>query len=289
MTEALWSRLWFRPGTARNLGITRAVVCAGLLAIYATGKFAAYGSVATVFHDPRWLPVAPEPLLRAAHVLWLATLALGALGLFTRPALTLSFLLGGYLLALDASFGRIHHNDLAPVIALGVLALSRAGDAFSLDALRRHLPEPPPDAEYSWPLRAIQLTLTLAFLAAGISKLRHAGLDWVTADTLRLRLVQNDRTLVPSRTLPIHLARYPLACNVLAAGTVGIELLYPLALVSRTGRALLVPASLLMLLGFAALFGPRFTTFGVLSAAWVPWGRVLRRLTRRGAAPGPGP
>jgi hypothetical protein len=288
----MWDRLWFAPATAESLGVARALILGGLLAIYARNDFAAYGSVSAVFHDPAWLPVAPETWLRAMNALWLSALALGCVGLFTRAALTAAFLLGGYLLALDASFGRVHHNDLAVFLALGILAASRAGDALSLDALRRRAAPPRGDAEYGWPLRAIQLTLALAFLAAGIAKLRHGGLEWITSENLRLRLLDRGRLLVPSRGFGDHLARFPLLCHAVAAATVAIELLYPLSLVSARARAVLVPASLLMLLGFALFFGPRFTTLAVLSVAWAPWDPLLARLRRRttaGAASAPAP
>lgn len=274
-----WDRLWFAPAPAARLGIARAVILGGLLAIYLGNDFAAYGSVSDVFHEPKWLPVAPEGWLRAANALWLLSLALGALGLFARAATAAAFLLGGYLLALDASFGRIHHNDTVAVLAIGILAASRAGDAFSLDALRRRGPPAPPDSAYGWPLRAIGLTLSLAFLAAGISKLRHGGLDWIVGDQLQRRLMGSGRVLTPSKGFAEELARFPLLCKLVAAGTVLTELLYPLALVSRRARAVLVPASLLMLVGFAVFFGPRFTTFAVLSAAWVPWEAVAIRLS----------
>jgi hypothetical protein len=226
------------------------------------------------------------------NLLWLSALALGCVGLFTRAAATAAFVLGGYLLALDASFGRVHHNDMAALLATGILAASRAGDALSVDALRRRRAPPPPDAEYGWPLRAIQLALALAFLAAGIAKLRHAGLDWITSDDLRLRLHGRGQGLLPSGSLGGHLARFPLLCHAVAAATVAIELLYPLALWSRRASAWLVPASLLMLAGIAAFFGPRFTTFAVLTAAWVPWDRALARLRSAragGEAPAPAP
>lgn len=284
--RGLWERFWFLPASARSLGAARAAIALGLLAVYLPNDIAAYGSVSPVFHEPRWLPVAPESWLRAMNALWLAALALGGVGLFTRAAFAAAFLLGGYLLALDSSFGRIRHNDMAALLALGILAASRAGDALSLDALRRGGAPPPPDAEYGWPLRAIRLVLALAFLAAGIAKLRHGGLDWIASDNLQRRLLDRGRLLAPSKGLGEELARFPLLCNAVAAATVAIELLYPLALWSRRARVVLVPASLLMLLGFAAFFGPRFTTFGVLTAAWVPFDRVLRS---RAAAAGEPP
>ncbi len=276
-----WNRFWFAPAAPSALGITRALLFGGLLAIYARTDFAAYGSVSPVFHGASWFrpPVAPEAWLLAAHRIWLVALALGCVGLFTRAALAVSFVLGAYLLGIDGNFGHVHHNDLPVVLALGVLTASRAGDAFSLDAVRRRAVAPP-SGEYRWPLRAIQLTLAAVFFAAGIAKLRHSGLEWITTDNLRLQLIDRNYKLVPSHGWGLFLARFPLLCNALAAATVATELFYPLALVSVRARTVLVPASLLMLLGFAIFFGPRFTTFALLSLAWVPWDPLLARWRR---------
>jgi len=274
--RARWDRFWFAASSPPGLGITRALLLGGFLWAYRRNDFAAYASVSPLFYGVTWFrpPIAPEAWLLAAHRVFLVALALGCVGLFTRAATALAFVLGAYLLGIDANMGRVHHNDLPVVIALGVLAASRAGDAFSLDALRRRAAVPP-GGEYRWPLRAIQLTLATAFLAAGVAKLRHSGLEWVTTDNLRLQLIERSYGVIPAPGWGLLLARFPLLCKAVAAATVSIELLYPLSLASVRARMVLVPASLLMLLGFAILFGPRFTTFAILSLAWVPWDRLL--------------
>ena len=45
--------------------------------------------------------------------------------------------------------------------------------------------------EYTWPLRAVWLTMSLIYFAAGIAKLRHSGLSWVTSDTLSIYVVKS--------------------------------------------------------------------------------------------------
>ncbi len=272
-----WDRLWFAPVAATRLGVARALVLGGFLLIYAQSDFAGYASVAPAFREPIWLdvPVAPAAWLGATHRVWLLALGLGALGLFTRAATLVSFVAGTYLLGVEAAFSR-SHTAPAVVIALGVLAASRAGDAFSLDALRRPGPLPAPNGEYLWPLRAIQLTLATAFFAAGVAKLRHGGLAWITSDNLRIQLVERSYLVSPpGRHFGLALAQMPFLCKVVAGTTVAIELLYPLALVSHAARAPLVGASLLALAGFAVFFGPRFWTFAVLTLVWVPWERLL--------------
>ncbi|MFI5403245.1 MAG: HTTM domain-containing protein [Planctomycetota bacterium] len=289
MIEA-WNRFWFAPAGPKGLGITRALVCAALAVNYARNDFATWGTVSVVFRQPPTfpVPVAPEGWILAFHRLWLAALALSAVGLFTRVSTVLAFLLGAYLIALDGSFGRVHHNDVAVVIALGVFAASRAGDAVSVDALRRKSPVPP-SGEYRWPLRAIALALAAAFFAAGVSKLRHSGLAWMTSDNLEMQILARRYYPGTPGRVGLWLVGFPLLCRAVALGTVVIELLYPLALVSARARIVLVPASLLMLVGIALFLGPRFTTFAFLSLAWVPWDRLGARLTPGRGSPAPAP
>jgi hypothetical protein len=284
-----WDRLWFAPARPAALGAFRALLFAGLVVLYARADFAGYAAVPAALrgtHAAVPVPVLPEAPLRVAHALWLGAMTLACVGLWTRWATGLSFALGAYLLGVAGSHGRVDHTDLPVVLALLVMAASRAGDALSLDALRKG-GAPPADAEYGWPLRAIRLTLAAAFLAAGVSKLRHAGLAWITTDNLRLWLIERSCLPFPAQGLRnLEVARLPGLCRALAAATVAIELLYPLALVSRRARLVLVPASLLMLAGFALLLGPRFTTFALLSLAWLDWDALTRP---RGAAPAPAP
>jgi len=279
--RAACERFLFAPASPVGLGITRALLYGGLLGLFARTDFAAYAGVSEVFRCTMWFrpPVAPEAWLVAAHRVWLVALGLACVGIFSRLAMALSFVLGTYLFWIDGSFGRVHHNELPVILALGVFAASRAGDAFSLDALRRRA-RPEPSGEYRWPLRAVQIVLTLAFFAAGIAKLRHGGLDWITTDNLRVQLLERSYALVPVTGRNLLLARVPLLCHTLAATTVACELLYGLSLVSARARLILVPASLVMIQGFAVFFGPRFTTFMLLSVVWVPWDRLLALRSR---------
>src|SRR5207244_4528838 len=105
---------------------------------------------------------------------------LAAIGLVTRVALVSSFTLGLYLLTVRNGFvGIRQHEDCVALFMLLILAAARAGDAVSIDALRRKAP-PPASGEYQWPLRLMQCFLVFVLTSAGVSKLRHSGLAWPT-------------------------------------------------------------------------------------------------------------
>ena len=58
-------------------------------------------------------------------------------GIATRASTAVSFVFGIYLMGLPNSFGRTHHLDQLLIWAFLVMAFSRCGDAWSVDALIR--------------------------------------------------------------------------------------------------------------------------------------------------------
>src|SRR4029078_3516477 len=108
---------------------------------------------------------------------WTVVALIACAGTVTRVSTLASFVLGFYLLGLPHNFGKVNHDDAIIVLIFAVMALSRAGDAWSLDAtiarrLRggRPLPVPASSGEYTWPLRCVWLALALIYLAAGVGK-----------------------------------------------------------------------------------------------------------------------
>ncbi|MGH7519530.1 MAG: DCC1-like thiol-disulfide oxidoreductase family protein, partial [Gemmatimonadales bacterium] len=185
--------------------------------------------------------VRPEPMFLQA--VWALTViaAVGVLvGAYTRLslfALAASFTL---LTAHNYSYGEVHHPETIFIIALWLLACSQAGDALSLDGLRRRVDrslgvgrfEPVrPEAELSeyarWPLRTTQWLLVLAYLSAGISKLWHGGLQWFNGYTLTYYFIQDGVRF--GSGLGLTLAQYPALASLLAVGTVLFELTFALA------------------------------------------------------------
>ena len=285
---AAWRRFWFTPSSPVDLGVSRALFFGGLLAWYASEDFGAWGDVSPVFWEPVWLfdrlhlPVLPASAIRILAGVWRCALASAALGCFTRASSAVAFVLGTYLLAMPHNFGKLSHTAGAVVLILGVLAVARSGDAVSLDAWRRGGRVPAAaSAEYTWPVRTAWLVLAMVYLGAGISKLRHAGLAWVTSDTLRNTLLVNhyfqsvDQPLV---SWGLVIAEYPGLCHVLAAGTVAIELGYPIALFVPALRLPLVAAGVGLLIAFRVVLGPAFLPLVICHVFWVPWERIVLRL-----------
>lgn len=284
---AVWDRFWFSPGPATTLGVCRALFFAGLFLWQLPHDFAPWGAYSSVFWMPTWLfralslPAFAPATLAALQLVWKTALLLSAVGLFTRPAMAVAFALGTYLMGLPHNFGQTQHFDALVVFASLALMLSRAGDACSVDALlsgRRRRGGPPPDSgEYTWPIRFVWVAFAAIFFAAGVSKLRHSGLDWILSDNLAWLLRRQQYHISDGEPLTswgLIVARHAWLSRGLAGCAVSIETLFPLTLVSRRARLVLAPLGLAFLAGIRVLMGPTFEQFMIAFVFWVPWAEV---------------
>jgi hypothetical protein len=292
-----WNAFWFAPAPASTLGTCRLLFFGTLFLWQWDHDFSAWGGFSPVFWMPVWLfdtakiPLLPVPAIAVMQALWKASLLLSAIGLFTRPAMVVAFALGTYLMGLPHNFGQTQHFDTLVVFASGALALSRAGDACSADALiaaaAGRLPGPPrDDGEYRWPIRFVWVAMAFIFCAAGLSKLRHSGLEWIFSDNLVLLLRRQQYHISDGEPLTrwgILVAHHGGLARALALTTVAIETLFPLTLISRRARYVLVPAGLGMLVGIRTLMGPTFEQFMMCGVFWVPWATVAAAVRQRAA------
>jgi hypothetical protein len=294
-----WNRYWFAPESPANLGLCRCLFFSALCVCYWNQDFSAWGDVSLAFWFPmtlftrlRLLPFT-VPALSLMTEVWKVSLAFAAVGLATRVATPVAFLLGTYLLGLPHNFGKMHHFDAMLVLVLGILAVSRCGAAWSVDrviAQARGKSEPEPSGEYRWPVRAVWLVLSLVFFGAGVSKLRHGGIAWVRSDNMSITLVQHAYQIAnenPATSWGLWVARVPYLSKLMALGTIIIETGYPLSLFSRRARWFFPPAMCGALVGIRLLMGPTFSQLVICHLFWVPWDRVacwFVRVGRRNSA-----
>ena len=285
-----WMSFWFAPRPADDLGLCRLFFFGGLCAFYLTVDFAAWGKLPRVFWMPIWtfqvarIPMPPAEVIEPIEIIWKGALILSAIGLLTRPATWLAFLLGFYLLGLPHNFGKMHHTDALLVIVLGFLSLSRCGDSWSLDRLilRRRSTTGPPridtSGEYTWPIRAVQVSLSLVFFAAGFSKLNRSGLEWAFSDNLARAIIKQNyyvSDVMPITELGLDLAASFWMSRGLAVATLILEVGYPLALFGKIPRIVFVTGMFFAQVGFRILMGPTFFAFMLCNVFWVPWGLLI--------------
>jgi hypothetical protein len=285
-----WTRFWFRPSRPDDLGLARMLFFFGLLVMYGLIDFGGWGGVSRAF----WMPM---PLFRALHLspagstaldvirqVWLLALAASAIGFHTRASMVVSFVLGTYLLGLPHNFGHTFHFDATLVIAMAILACSRAGDAWSLDAGLAGKKDLLVSGEYTWPIRAVWVAMALVFFAAGLAKLRHGGLEWMTSDNLGIvlnRAAYHVSDADPIGGVGLFISQHGWLSRAIAAMTVLVELGFVAALFSRYARLFFVPAAFGMLIGIRVLMGPTFGGFLILNVFWVPWSAVVDTVTAR--------
>jgi hypothetical protein len=313
---AVWDRFWFEPAPPARLGLARLIFCGAAFFFYWPQDFTEWATAAPAF----WMPIPlfetlhftplPAESLRAAQWVWKLSLAASAIGLCTRPSLIVAAVLALYLLGLPHNFGATQHFDTLVVFAFFVLAVSRSGDARSVDAWwrarrvhvgwrgalnggrfaeRRDAVSRPPIAgpEYMWPVRAMWVLTSLVFFAAGTSKLRRSGLEWAFSDNLRLLLMRAYYHVSdgdPLTTWGLAVAQHPRLAQTFAAATLMIETFYFISLLSRRARPFIGVAGLIFLVAIRTLMGPTFEPFMMCALLAVPWHRVewaLRRLVAR--------
>jgi vitamin K-dependent gamma-carboxylase-like protein len=282
-----WSRFWFAPASPVDLGVSRLFFFAGVFAIYAREDFSAWGAVSDAFWLPLPLftilhlkPLSPD-VLGALQAVWRVALLLGAIGLFSRTSAIVASVLGVYLLGLPHNFGQTYHFDAVLVIAMCILACSRAGDACSLDAWLKDDAGLKRSGEYTWPIRAIWVAISLVFFGAGLAKLRYGGLAWIASDNMSIlltRALYHASDADPLTRAGLWIAAHPWLARALAAAAVATEVAFPAALFSRRARLVLVPAAMAMLIAIRLLMGPTFGGFLIVNVFWVPWHAVPARV-----------
>jgi predicted DCC family thiol-disulfide oxidoreductase YuxK len=293
--RSAWAAFWFSPGPASTLGTCRLLFFGALFLWQLPHDYSPWGAYSSVFWMPIWLfdtfgipPLSPHALA-IVQIVWKASLFLSAVGLFTRAAMAVAFVIGAYLMGLPHNFGQTQHFDTLVVFASGALALSRAGDAVSVDSLvaayAHPSTDPPADhPEYTWPIRFVWVAMALAFGAAGLAKLRHSGLEWIFSDNLALLLLRQQYHLSDGEPLTrwgIWVANHKPIAQAMAGSSVAIETLFPLALFSRRARYVLVPAGLAFLVGIRMLMGPTFEQFMMCYVFWLPWARLAALVRER--------
>lgn len=232
---------WMAPAPAERLATLRLLIGCYALVHLATqvrqlwsfrhfdaAHFAPVG-LATLLDRPLepWALI----VLITATLLGALPFALGYRFRFSGP------LFAALLLALASyrsSWGMIFHTENLMALHVVLVGIAAAADAGSLDA-RRRTASAGTDARYGWPLRLVSLATTLTYLVSGIAKLRHGGGAWLSGDTLRYQIAQNNlrknQLGVAHSVLGAWLVQHGWIFRAFAVLTLVFELGAPLALI----------------------------------------------------------
>jgi hypothetical protein len=247
-------RYWFVPAPPARLALLRILIGSFALAYLVFG----FGVLTDVdrFGASHFVPVGvvkvlagPLPhgvtvLLAAACIGLAIPFVLGFRYRLVAPLFSLGFL---WVTSYRNSWGMIFHTENLLVLSLLVLAGSPAADALSLDARGR--PEPSAGGAYGWPLRAMTWLTVIAYVLAGVAKLKLAGPDWADGELLRAQVAYD------------NLRKIELGSNYSALGARLVEYVAPFAALSWLTLALELGAPIALLGSRAAL--------GWVAAAWL--------------------
>ncbi|HUH05199.1 MAG TPA: HTTM domain-containing protein, partial [Kofleriaceae bacterium] len=185
-------RYWLAPAPAARLGVARALIGA-FAAAYVIGRLPhtmSYAGFAPSQFVPigvvRWVLDSPLPpwlvhWFALATALTAVPFMLGWRYRITGPLFAVLLL---WTLSYNNSWGMIFHTENLLVLHVIILAAAPAADAWSLDARARPAP-PALHGRYGWPLRLMAWVVVIAYVLAGIAKVRNAGMGWVWGDDLR--------------------------------------------------------------------------------------------------------
>ncbi|MCA1614377.1 MAG: hypothetical protein LC800_09630, partial [Acidobacteria bacterium] len=243
---------------AYTLGVVRAVVHGVFLAFALATDFSALGRLpVTLLRPVGVMQLLPWPLydalvtprgMLAFKALIAASLALGALGLWTRVTTKTSLLLVLFYQGLLRSFGHFNHDEMIAVYFLAVLACAPCGDAFSLDGRRGKSEARPGSWVYGYPVLLMQILLAWAYFSSALLKLRAAGLAYFSPDNLPTLAILHslDNLHATEHRYAFLLPEYRAYTTAAVAAVLAWELLFPLAVFSRRARW--------PLLGFGVVF-----------------------------------
>jgi predicted DCC family thiol-disulfide oxidoreductase YuxK len=300
ITSKTFFRKFVGEATPATLGAIRMWTCAILLMITVWDDL---GSLAllppeyrmdmglmTLFHSSLLRPVfetllASETALRLFQRLTEVVLLLGLIGWQTRIVVPLATLLSFVFNGILREYSGFWHQGLVPLYVLGILSFTPCGDGWSVDRLRRMfkgqtVPDPDtPSAVYGWARYVCWTGIALIYSAAGLSKLRTSGIEWMSASSMKGLLFE--QTLYPRGTnlsLSLHLVSAPdIVFVLLAIAAICGEVFFAAVLFSRLARLILPGTIILMHVGIILLQNIVFFDFMLILLIFYDFTAVTRK------------
>jgi hypothetical protein len=278
-------------GEAFDLGVWRFVLFGALYELAARG-----GSDPTFYNRvPRalWSPIPgwawiqgplPDAFCHAAQQGLLLFSLLACVGLFTRFSAWMASLCAFVALGLPHFFTKIDHYHHLIWFAT-ILAASRCGDRFSLDAVyaswRRggtdDLAPPGRSRAYGLPLRCTWFLLGLLYFFPGFFKLWTIGLNWPLGDALRYQMYE-----IWSKwdgfSPTFRVDRFPVLMTLAGAGTILFEVGFVFAIIPRVTRYWAAAGGVGFHSGCGLFMHTPFLSLLVCYPGFVPWRRALGRV-----------
>jgi hypothetical protein len=275
--------VWFRPAHPLSLVATRAIVSLQALWILLSRPdlpdLARWPSEFWVLSGP-WLRArfgiagAPAGVEHGLFLLLHASLLAAVFGMRSRVSCLLSGLLLYHFAPFEEAIAGLPHTAFGgltvPVLVLLVLG-------FAEQPPRNGAPSP----EYRWPFALAQLLFAFSYFLPTLAKLRFSGPGWFTAGNIHYYALGN--LAVTGAPLAAWVAARPLVCGAIALGTLLLEGLAPLVILSPAAAMAFIPAALVFHLGIVLVIGYFFPSLPLLLLL-LDWDAMGRRRDRARAA-----
>ncbi len=281
-------KFWFADAPATRLATLRIIIGAYAL-YYLAPRYEMFLEIA------RTSPVQFEPIGVAGFLGAPLPVAVFQILLILTLAANVAFLLGWrhratgaafaflllFVLSYRNSWTMIFHSDNVLIWHVLILGVTRAADAFSLDAWRRDRTGSVPDApihwRYGWAISLMCAVTVATYFLAGVAKLVGPdGLSWMTGEVMRSQLaVDNLRKELLVGEAPAAFGalfqNLPLFA-MMGVGTLVMELGAPLALASKWLGRLWSTFAFIGHWGIYVVMGItfRYQLYGVMFAPFFP-------------------
>jgi hypothetical protein len=274
---------YLAPGSSHALGCVRTGLAALLGLRLAVGPYAALAGQPDALFVPTppvaWLPSMPPVwVIVAVQIAGVVAAIACVAGRRSRLTFAVAWLALLFLAGLRGSLGKVLHNDVL-LLLTAVPLLAATTDARPGDDRR--------SPAFGWPVRAALAVAAAVYLLAGVQKLRHSGLPWVTSDNMRWVLYGGAASgRAPTEAIALAIADRPWASHLAAAGILGLELAAPVALAVRRWRPWFAAAAVALHLGTWLTLGLDYWGWAVtIMVVAAPWDRLSPVLGRSGRAP----
>jgi len=202
-----------------------------------------------------------------------ATLLLGYWSRLSSLVLTLS---AGLVCAVSELGGAVLHNMHLFWLTL-LCAVSRSGDAWSLDGWGRALPAP--SAEYGVPLTFARALLGAVYFFPGLHKLVESGPHWLAPSNIAGHM--HGKWFQTGWVPLLRIDDVPALCILGGVFVVAFELCAPLLFLVRRFRTLGFACAIGFHLATDLLLQIRFISLMTCTVILLPWDRLASRLGRK--------
>ncbi len=280
------------PGYALNLGVIRAVTFLMVMKELTTLPILKIAELPNELYRwpalARWAlaPVPIEPwYVEIALPIAITTCVLAIIGLGSRWTALITAVLAYTLVGIPGLSGKVNHSHHVLVFAF-LIALTRCGDRFSLDAIIRSLraktvarPDAKPLFAYGFPIRLLTIILATVYFFPGFWK-AGVGPEWVFGDAM----VNITRNIWFQRETFEPLMRVDLLgpLGIFGAlGTIAFEMGFLPAVFFRWPRALFAIIGTVFHIMVRQTMGIAFVSLQVMYVVFIDFQTVLAWLGER--------